>query len=85
MNCYDMLQRIYRLFGDDESTDVANLSNSPTDSVSQNHVCLLYSSFTSLSFCRDGKYDSFGVKLFYFNGFLRSYASDDDKWMNDIS
>uniref|UniRef100_A0A158Q811 Vesicle transport protein n=1 Tax=Elaeophora elaphi TaxID=1147741 RepID=A0A158Q811_9BILA len=34
---YDMLQRVYRLFDDDdESQDVANLSNSPTDGTSQN-------------------------------------------------
>ncbi|CAG9533975.1 unnamed protein product [Cercopithifilaria johnstoni] len=35
-NCYDMLQRVYRSFGDDESADVADLSNSPTDGTSQN-------------------------------------------------
>ncbi|VDN90330.1 unnamed protein product [Brugia pahangi] len=38
INCYDMLQRVYRLFGDDENADMSNLSNSPpTDETSENH------------------------------------------------
>ncbi|VIO95629.1 Uncharacterized protein BM_BM3653 [Brugia malayi] len=33
-----MLQRVYRLFGDDENADMSNLSNSPpTDETSENH------------------------------------------------
>ncbi|VDK81875.1 unnamed protein product [Litomosoides sigmodontis] len=37
-NCYDMLQRVYRLFDDDddESADVANLPNSNPDGTSRN-------------------------------------------------
>ncbi|KAL3997474.1 Got1/Sft2-like family protein [Acanthocheilonema viteae] len=35
-NCYHMLQYVYRLFGDDENADTANLSDSPTDGTSQN-------------------------------------------------
>ncbi|MCP9260974.1 hypothetical protein DINM_004142 [Dirofilaria immitis] len=33
-----MLQRVYRLFGDDESANITNLSSPFTDDTSQNHV-----------------------------------------------